>query len=83
MVAARVEPDYPDQLRSSGIKGPVVVQVVVNIDGHVVKAEAKSGPQELYASAEAAARQWKFRPYFLNGTPVEMDTTVTLAFKRK
>jgi protein TonB len=58
----RAQPKYPDKLRERGVRGVVVVDVVVDTDGDVESARAVSGPQELHKPAVKAARKWKFSP---------------------
>jgi protein TonB len=57
-----------------------VVHVVIDCDGNVAQLEPVSGPPELINAAMEAARQWRYKPTILNGDPVEVDTTVTIAF---
>ncbi len=49
-------------------------------DGVVAKFEPVNGPPELFGSALDAVRQWRYKPVILNGDPVEVDTTVKVAF---
>ncbi len=60
--------------------GTVVVHVVIDRDGNVAQLEPVSGPPELINAAVEAARQWRYKPTILNGDPVEVDTTITIAF---
>lgn len=76
----RVEPIYPPEVKSVGVSGTVILHIVVSTDGSVEQVEFVSGPQELMAAAMSAVKQWRYRPTRLNGEPVEVDTTVTLAF---
>lgn len=58
----------------------VDLHIIVDRDGNVAQAQVLSGPQELGNAAIEAVRQWRYRPTFLNGDPVEVDTTVTISF---
>ncbi|HEU0049733.1 MAG TPA: energy transducer TonB [Nitrososphaera sp.] len=60
--------------------GTVVVHVVIDRDGNVAQLEPVSGPPELINAAVEAARQWRYKPTILNGDPVEVDATITIAF---
>jgi TonB family protein len=63
------------------VHGTVVVHVVVDRDGNVAQLEPVSGPPELINAAVEAARQWRYKPTILNGDPVEVDTTIMIAFE--
>jgi len=41
---------------------------------------AISGPKELQQSALDAVRQWTYKPYLLNGDPVEVETTINVIY---
>jgi TonB family protein len=62
------------------VHGTVVVHVVIDRDGNVAQLEPVSGPPELINAAVEAAHQWRYKPTILNGDPVEVDTTITIAF---
>jgi Gram-negative bacterial TonB protein C-terminal len=77
-VAQRVEPIYP-----AGVSNDLVflaLGVDIDKDGNVVKAWKLSGPDVLISPAIEAVKQWKYKPYQLNGEPIEVDTTVWLKF---
>jgi hypothetical protein len=77
-VAQRVEPIYP-----AGVPNDLVflaVGVVIDKDGNVVNAWKLSGPDALITPAIEAVKKWKYKPYLLNGEPIEVDTTVWLKF---
>ncbi|WP_321473593.1 energy transducer TonB [uncultured Paludibaculum sp.] len=69
-ILSQVPPAYSDGARRSGMSGLVTVLLLINAKGSVEQACATGGPGELRKPAEAAARQWKFRPVELNGQPV-------------
>jgi protein TonB len=76
----RVQPDYPPLARQARIQGAVVLQAVISRDGTIENLQVLSGHPMLVPSALAAVRQWRYRPYFLNGEPVEVETQVTVNF---
>jgi outer membrane biosynthesis protein TonB len=57
-----------------------VLQVVIDRDGNVAQLDPVSGPKELFKAVIAAVRQWRYKPMLLNGDPVEVDTTIMIAF---
>jgi periplasmic protein TonB len=62
------------------ISGTVVLQAVIGKDGSIQNLKAVSGHPMLIQSALDAVRQWKYRPTYLNGQPVEVDTQITVNF---
>jgi protein TonB len=54
---------------------------VIGRDGHILLLRVVSSPDpSLAVSAIAAVRQWNYRPYMLNGVPVEVETTINVNF---
>jgi TonB family protein len=76
----RVEPDYPEAARERQIQGSVVVDVRIGQDGAVQDIKVISGDLLLAQASEAAVKQWRFKPYMVDGRAVEMQTRVTLNF---
>ena len=77
----RVEPDYPEAARQQHIQGPVVLDALVDKDGAVEKLSTVSGDPQLAAAATDAVRQWRFKPFFRNGSPEEFQTQITVSFR--
>lgn len=73
-------PEYPVLARNAGIYGDVQVEIVIDENGNVVSASVLSGPQLLHSTSLQAAKQWKFRPTLLNGTPVKVQGLLTFRF---
>jgi len=76
----RVEPVYPEQARQDHLEGVVVVEAIVSQDGTVREAKVVSGDAQLAAAAVNAVRQWRFKPYLVNGSPVAFQTQISLSF---
>jgi TonB family protein len=77
----RVNPKYPDNLRTSGIGGVVTMNAVVGIDGNIQDVRAVSSPHpDLENAAIEAVRQWHWTPTLLNCVPIEVPIKVTLKF---
>lgn len=76
----KVQPDYPPLARQARIQGAVVLQAVISREGTIENLQVLSGPPMLVPAALAAVRQWRYRPYFLNGEAVEVETQVTVNF---
>jgi len=76
----RVEPQYPAVAKAMGIQGQVVLAAVISREGSIEKLQPLSGHPFLVKAALDAVRQWRYRPYILNGEPIEVDTRVTVNF---
>jgi TonB family protein len=76
----RVEPAYPPEARRNHIQGNVVLRVIIGRDGRVHDVKAVSGPRELIEASIGAVQQWRYRPYLLQGKPVEVETTIKVQF---
>ena len=72
---------YPDVARQAGIEGTVSMRVMINKEGAVEKVDVISGEQALQMAAITAVRQWRYRPFLLDGNPVPVMTTVNLKFQ--
>ena len=79
-LAGKVLPEYPPIARAAGIEGTVVLQATISKTGTIENVRAVSGPIMLQRAAIDAVRQWRYRPYLLNGEPVEVETTVNVQF---
>jgi periplasmic protein TonB len=76
----RVDPGYPPLARSARIQGEVVLTAIIDANGQIQNLQLVSGHPMLVPAALSAVRQWRYKPYLLNGQPVEVETTVTVIF---
>ncbi len=74
-------PEYPIGARMRGMSGTVVLEAKIGKDGSISDLKVVSGPEELQKAALAAVRTWRYRPYLLNGEPVEVRTQVNVVFQ--
>ncbi len=74
-------PEYPVAAKAAGIKGTVVLEAKISKNGSVTDLKVVSGPPELQQAAMDAVRTWKYKPYLLNGEPVEVRTRVNVVFQ--
>ena len=81
MVTHRVEPSYPALAKQAHVQGEVVLRAVISKQGRIEGLQVVSGHPLLASAAADAVSQWRFRPYLLNGTPVEVETQITVRFK--
>jgi len=80
LIIKKVPPVYPPQAKYAHIQGSVLMSAVISKQGDIEDLEVLDGPIELAVSAVNAVRQWKYRPYVLNGEPVEVHTTITVNY---
>lgn len=80
-LVSQTPPFYPQMAKMAKVQGPVVLQVVVSKEGRVENLRVLSGHPMLVQSALDAVKTWRYKPYLLNGEPVEIETTVTVDFK--
>jgi periplasmic protein TonB len=80
LLVHQVTPQYPQLARQARIQGTVVLQAVIGKDGTVQNLHVLSGHPLLIEAAVDAVRQWRYKPYYLNGEPVEVDTQINVNF---
>lgn len=73
-------PEYPPIAKAARIQGTVVLQATITRTGSIQNLRIISGPPMLQQAALDAVRNWRYKPYLLNGNPVEVETTVNVAF---
>ena len=73
-------PTYPQMARIAHIQGDVILQATIGKNGSIENLHAISGHPILIQAALDAVRQWKYKPYVLNGEPVEVETTIRVQF---
>lgn len=76
----RVQPVYPPAARVMHLSGTVRLRALIGTDGNVRQLEVLNGNPILVQSALAAVRGWRYRPTFLNGEAVEVETYITVHF---
>jgi peptidyl-prolyl cis-trans isomerase A (cyclophilin A) len=80
MLVSKTQPVYPIDAKQAGVSGTVVLSAVIGKDGTVKDLQVVSGPDLLQQAAFDAVKMWRYRPYLLNGEPVEVRTTVNVIF---
>jgi TonB family protein len=81
-IVYRVPPVYPPDALYQGLSGPVVLRATINEGGAVEQVKTVSGSAVLARAAEVAVKKWRYEPSLLNGTPVKVETEITVNFKR-
>lgn len=74
------DPHYPLEAKRQHIQGDVVLRALIDEKGNVASLQVVSGDPILVDPALAAVKKWKYKPWVLNGNPVEVETTITIRF---
>jgi len=80
MIENHAEPEYPAIARRARVQGTVQLRAVISARGTIENLQLIEGHPMLVGAAMAAVRQWHYRPYLLNGEPVEVETTILVNF---
>ncbi len=80
MLIHQVKPQYPAAAKLARIEGRVMLQAVIGKDGDVQNLRVISGHPLLTSAALDAVKQWRYKPYYLNGEPVEVETQIVVNF---
>jgi TonB family protein len=76
-----VNPSYPVTSRMNHVSGSVILRARIGSDGRIHSLKVISTPDaDLAIASLAAVRQWIYKPYLLNGEPVDVDTQITVNF---
>lgn len=81
LLIRKTMPVYPPIAKATGMQGTVVLQATIARNGTIANLRVVSGSTMLQQAALDAVRNWLYRPYLLNGDPVEVETTVNVVFK--
>ena len=80
LLIRKVQPAYPPLARQARIQGQVLLQAQISKDGSIENLQLISGHPMLAPAAIEAVKQWRYKPYMLNGEPVAVDTQVVVNF---
>jgi protein TonB len=75
-----VTPLYPPEAGRARLEGTVLLMAVIGKDGSVKDVRVESGLPILAQAAIDAVRQWRYKPYLIDGEPVEIDSRITINF---
>ena len=76
----KVQPIYPPIARQARVQGAVELRAIISKNGTIENLVVVRGHPMLSAAAIEAVRQWRYRPYLLNGEPIEVETEITVNF---
>jgi protein TonB len=80
LLIRRIQPNYPPLAKAARIQGHVLLQAEISKDGTIQNLQLVSGHPMLTQAAIEAVKQWRYRPYLLNGEPVAVETQVDVIF---
>jgi periplasmic protein TonB len=80
LLIRKIQPAYPPLARQARIQGSVLLQAEISKDGTIQNLRLISGHPMLAPAAIEAVKQWRYKPYILNGEPVEVETQITVNF---
>lgn len=81
MLIAPIRPIYPEIARAAHVEGTVVVEATISRAGTIKSLNVISGPAMLQRAALDAIRTARYQPYQLSGSPVEVQTTISVNFR--
>ena len=80
LLISEVQPVYPPLAQQAHVQGLVVLRAVIGKEGRVQSLKLVKGHPLLVNASMDAVKQWRYRPYYLNGRPVEVETTINVNF---
>ena len=81
LLIKKVQPVYPRNALAMRVEGSIELLATISKTGDITQVKVLSGDSQLTKAATEAVKQWKYKPYLLNGEPVEIQTQVTINFK--
>ena len=81
LLIKKVQPVYPQNAKAMRLEGPVDMEAVIDKEGKITNLKVLKGQPVLARAAADAVRQWRYKPYYLDGDPVEIETQITIVFK--
>jgi len=80
LILQKTKPTYPPIAIAAHVQGTVILAASISKGGTIENLRVVSGPAMLQQSAVNAVSSWRYRPYLLDGQPVEVETTVNVVF---
>jgi protein TonB len=81
MLLKKINPIYPSQAVQLRKQGTVLLSANITKTGSISDTKLIKGDPILAQAALAAVKQWKYKPYTLNGQPVDVQTQIAINFK--
>lgn len=80
MLIQKTPPIYPSIAKNARVSGAVVLEAIISKTGAIKDLHVVSGPLLLRQAAIDAVRTWRYKPYMLNGQPIEVETRIGVVF---
>src|SRR5215467_4751152 len=80
LLIQKIEPPYPPLARAARVQGEVVLSALIDSNGQITNLQLISGHSMLVPAAISAVKQWRYKPYLLNGQLVEVETIIIVIF---
>jgi protein TonB len=80
MAISKPDPIYPPIAKAAHVQGAVILHAIISKQGTIENLSIVSGPPMLANAARDAVQRWRYKPYLLNGEPVEVETSITVNF---
>ncbi len=80
MLLQRIEPIYPVLAKQTRREGRVELRAIIGTDGYIHSLQVVTGDGMFVQSALQAVQQWHYKPTYLNGQAVEIDTYITVVY---
>jgi protein TonB len=81
LLIKRVQPVYPQNGLAMHLQGAVLLSAMIDKEGKIVNLKVLKGDAVLARAAMDAVRQWRYKPYYLDGVPVDIETQITVNFR--
>jgi protein TonB len=81
LLIKRVQPRYPQSALAMHLQGAVQLGAMIDKEGKIVNLQVLKGDAMLARAAMDAVRQWRYKPYYLDGVPVDIETQITVNFR--
>lgn len=75
-----IRPVYPAIAKQARIQGTVMLEATISRQGSIENLQVIEGPPMLRQAAIDAVALARYRPFLLNGEPVEVQTTIRVIF---
>ncbi len=80
LAISQPKPIYPPIAKAAHVSGAVVLHALISKEGTIQNLQVISGPEMLRRQPLDAVRNWRYKPYLLNGEPTEVETQITVNF---
>jgi protein TonB len=80
LIISQPDPVYPVIAKAAHVQGAVILHAFISKEGTIENLSVVSGNGMLVNAARDAVQRWRYKPYLLNGEPVEVETSITVNF---